>query len=1014
VVALRQALRQGIFFTRYLPDLAFGYGYPFFNYRAPLPYYLILGLHLTGIGLPLADNLTYALCILGSALAAYLLARDLFGPRAGIVAAIAYAYAPYQFLDALLRGNVPESVALLLVPLILWAFRRLALTGRRRWFLVSVAALASLYLSHNISSLLFTPFLVAFLFVLWLVYRRLGHWRAVGGALVLAAGLTAFFWGPALLEREYVQLHMSYTTRNNDFHHNFLPLAEVFSPPISVDTSLMNPPIRVHLGLVQALLAGIGLVAGLIRWRDRERRTQLVLFALVAVAMIWMSTRASLPLWEHVPLLRFVQFPWRLVGRATLPVALLAGASASAIPLSPDYGEHADAPRRARWTSAFLVAALVALLVLAAYPYTYPPLGYCSRAPQPTISDLFRYEHRNDRAGLAASGSFFPVWVRQRPDGSPLQDQYAAGSLVTRFDETALPDGAELIESDYGPNRARLIVHSPEPFDARYLSFYFPGWRVWVDGEKATVTPSNPEGFITFQLPAGRHTVQVRFGETPLRRVADAISALSLVSLVVVLFLRSTSETCDHPARLDPGTSGAVLITAGLLLTLKLVVVDRMETPIRHAGLRAENPLPCVEHLLNRPFADGMTLIGYEQSAATMPSDGTLRVDMYWTVQHQPSRRYQTVVRLRGLEGFPWSPKDSYRPTDHQDAPPTTAWRPGRYALDSHEVIPLTGTPPGTYDVVLTVFDRDTLTPLSVLNEKGQPAAPELVLGQVRLAAPHDVVDPGALDIQHRLDRPLGPVTLLGINFSRSEAAPGDPVLATTFWRSEKQTPVDLELQVTLRAPDGSRVVDHELPLATGWHPTTTWRSGEIWRGQHRIYLPADLDSAEYRWELSLLPIQRSTDLPAVLMIDAPERAFTPPSVDSKLGSQVGDVATLVGASFEPDPAKIGRGETLTATLLWRAESLTHTSYHVFLHLIGPDGQLLDQSDGIPSGWSRPTTGWLKGEYITDVRSITVPGEASSGQYALLTGLYVPGGERLFTPGGADATRVLTITLHDR
>jgi uncharacterized membrane protein len=167
---LRRALRQGLVFTRYLPNIAFGYGYPFFNYRAPLPYYLILALHLTGIGLPLAQNLTYTLCILGSALAAHLLARDLFGPRAGIVAAVAYAYAPYQFLDALLRGNIPESVALLLMPLILWAFRRLALSGRRQWLLVSAATLAFLYLSHNISSLLFTPFLMAFLFALWLIY----------------------------------------------------------------------------------------------------------------------------------------------------------------------------------------------------------------------------------------------------------------------------------------------------------------------------------------------------------------------------------------------------------------------------------------------------------------------------------------------------------------------------------------------------------------------------------------------------------------------------------------------------------------------------------------------------------------------------------------------------------------------------------------------------------------------------------------------------------------------------
>lgn len=193
VVATRQALQDGLLFTRFLPDLAFGYGYPFYNYRAALSYYLTLALHLAGLSLPMAQNLVYALSIVGSALAAYLLARDLFGPQAGIVAAIAYAYAPYQFLDALLRGNIPESVALSLLPLILWAFRRLALNGQRRWFLISAFSLAALYLTHNISSLLFTPFLIAFLCVLWLVYRREGHWMAVGGALVLALGMAAFF-----------------------------------------------------------------------------------------------------------------------------------------------------------------------------------------------------------------------------------------------------------------------------------------------------------------------------------------------------------------------------------------------------------------------------------------------------------------------------------------------------------------------------------------------------------------------------------------------------------------------------------------------------------------------------------------------------------------------------------------------------------------------------------------------------------------------------------------------------
>ncbi|HEC35087.1 MAG TPA: hypothetical protein ENI39_00965, partial [Anaerolineae bacterium] len=333
VVAMRSALDQGLIFTRWLPDLAFGYGYPFFNYRAPLSYYLALGLWLTDLPLPLALNLVYVLSILGCAVGAYLLARDLFAPAAGLVAAVAYAYAPYQFLDALLRGNAPESVALALFPFILWAFRRLALEGGRRWSLAATGLLAALYLTHNISSLTFTPFLVAYLALLGWVYRRRGHWGRVAQVMGLALGLTAFLWLPALLEKGYVQLHMSHVTRNNDFHYNFLGLAEIFAPPSPFDTSLLNPPMEIHLGLVQVVLAGIGLVVGWMATRpqssslppkggseaerrgEMEPRATLLFFAASAAFFVFMSTRASLWLWENIPLLPFVQFPWRFIGR---------------------------------------------------------------------------------------------------------------------------------------------------------------------------------------------------------------------------------------------------------------------------------------------------------------------------------------------------------------------------------------------------------------------------------------------------------------------------------------------------------------------------------------------------------------------------------------------------------------------------------------------------------------------------------------------------------------------------
>ena len=1045
-------------FTRYLPDLAFGYGYPFFNYRAALSYYLALALHVTGLALPLALNLVYALSIAGSGLAAYLLARDLFGPRAGIVAAVAYVYAPYQFLDALLRANMPETVALPLLPLALRAFRRLALTGRRRWLLFSVGSLAALLLTHNISSLLFVPFLLAYLAVLWLVHRREeqsnagGAWMASAIALALALGLTAFFWAPALLEQDYAQLHMSHVTRNNDFHYNFLGLAEIFALPTPVDTSLMNPPMRVHLGLLQAVLGLVGLVAGLIPscstvlsrskqlshsehncWRDRERQTLLIFLAFSAVAMIWMSTRASLWLWEHIPLLPFVQFPWRLVGRAILPVSLLAGASVAAI---PPLAHHVS--RFTFRVSSFtfqvpgfiscvcyaLPIASVALLILSALPYTYPPRGYCPDDPQPTISDVFAYEHRSGLVGVDPEGSYFPVWVKQRPEGSPLEEQYETGGPVARFDETALPAKATVVEADYGANRARIVVETPVSFRARYLAFYFPGWRAWADGEPVEIGATDPEGLITFDVPAGRHDLVIRFGSTLIRTASTAVSLLSLAILLVVALRYPRTSNLQSPiSDSTPRTSGLtvghwpLVVVAISLLAFKLGVVDMVDTPFRRPTLQPDDTLPGVEHSLGQQYADGLTLIGYDWDRAAAPVDGTLRFDLYWTARARPAARYQTVIHLVGRDGLRWSTPDSFRPRGYAKYPPTPTWPPGHYALDSHEVEPLPGTPPGTYEVVLTTFDRDTLASLSVLNEEGQPTAPELTLGKVTLTAPRYPVNLDELAIRRRLDVPLGPVTLLGAEFDRGEGAPGDSMLLTTFWRAGERPVLDLTVHLTLLAPDDSAAGEYDLPPAVRWHPTSAWQPDDVWRGQHILRLPANVESGEYTWRLSIEPIHRSTDLPSTIRITAPPHTFSPPPVDVEKNSRLGNVATLLGANVKPEillPPAAGNlkpGDTLTATLIWRAEDTPLTSYHVFLHLLDPTGRLIAQSDGIPANWTRPTTGWLPGEYIADSRALTIPPDAPAGDYTLSAGLYVPGGERLAAADDTDAVTLTTITV---
>ncbi|MBE9508748.1 MAG: hypothetical protein IMY86_11955, partial [Chloroflexi bacterium] len=152
-------------------------------------------------------------------------------------------------------------------------------------------------------------------------------------------------------------------------------------------------------------------------------------------------------------------------------------------------------------------------------------------------------------------------------------------------------------------------------------------------------------------------------------------------------------------------------------------------------------------------------------------------------------------------------------------------------------------------------------------------------------------------------------------------------------------------------------------------------------------------------------------NLPSTIHVTAPPHTFTAPPVGIEVEIPLGNIATLVGATLEPETGNLEPGSSVTITLIWRAEDTATKSYRVFLHLLDSEGNLIAQSDAIPAGWTRPTTGWLPGEYITDAHTLTIPPAASAGDYTLSTGLYIPGGERLTTPDGSDAIHLTRVTV---
>ncbi len=527
-VELDWLIRNGIWYSRWLPDLVFGYGYPLFNYYGPLANYLIVAWHGLGLNFTAATLAAFACADVLGAFGAYLLARDTLGRLPGLVAAIAYAYSPY-ILASLYRGALPESLGLGLLPWLLWAFYRLWHTPSLKWLIVGAGLFALFPPTHNPSTALATVILVAFVCALYFANQSPHASRStlhVLGALALGLGLSAFFWLPIPLELQYIDISKAYGPAVINYHNNFLALGQVFALPKPVDPNLIGGTVAYGVGLPQAILALLALVT--LRRLTREQKMLLGLSALAIPVLIFLTLPQSVRVWENLPGLSLIQFPGRLLGPASLLLALLAGSLFVETPETPHRGVSTKT-----WMKVAMLSVSTLAIILFGFGWLYTAVDESIPA-QPTVTDIQAYEHRTGVVGTTTAGEYLPKWVETRPPDESLQAQYAQGPVIQRLDAGSLPTDAQLLSQTLGLLSQKVQLDAPESFTARFNVFYFPGWTAVVDGTPVEVKPETGTGLVLVPVPAGQHTVFLQFTDTWPRTLGWLISGLALLVTVVL------------------------------------------------------------------------------------------------------------------------------------------------------------------------------------------------------------------------------------------------------------------------------------------------------------------------------------------------------------------------------------------------------------------------------------------------------------------------------------------------
>lgn len=577
-----KTIRDGIWYPRWAPDFAFGYGYPFFNIYGPLSSYVSEGLHLAGLDIVTAVKVVFGLSALLSGLTMYLFVRRLLGPPAGLIAALTYVYLPYHLFDLYVRAALAESVGFVFVPLLLSGFYEAVTRPRLTALLRAAAAYAALMFTSNLLALLFTPILG-----LYVAYMLLGNLRISASAnsptphaarltphatrllassippafvLLLGLGLSAIFWLPAFLEYRYVRVDQ-WVGGRFAFGDDFVEFFQLFSPRWGFGASIPGPDDQAgfQIGLAATILFILSFLVGPKLANPALRRT-LYFFQGMTLLVLFLTTPISYPVWTFLPLSTFVQFPWRLLVVVAPFISVVAGAiMAGENEQQPTVNDQLSTSTSSPTPYSLLPTTLLScLILLSSYPYLQAEV----RDPKPTegpVSQaaLFRFQQSSDEmTGQTA-------WVERIPNWSTLAEQVErGGEITTKVNYTALPAdnsvGVYSMKMD-SVHELLWVGTQKEGQAVTFLIPYYPGWQAYLyedlgphDGNldeavgpvtrvgpvvaRPQITTTPIEGWMVVPIPPGSHFLEIRFEDTPVRIIGRWISLLSVL-LVVSLFI---------------------------------------------------------------------------------------------------------------------------------------------------------------------------------------------------------------------------------------------------------------------------------------------------------------------------------------------------------------------------------------------------------------------------------------------------------------------------------------------
>ena len=483
------ALKQGQFPPRWAPTFWGGYGYPVFNFNYPLANIAALPFLAVRLHVETTLKLLFLLGVAFGTVGTYFYCRIFMPKVASLFATCTYLLSPFLFSNIYLRGAIGEVLGYALLPTTLWLIERTRQNPSIKNKLFLFISILSLALAHNIVAMFVIPSL--------LIYIAL---RARTKHVILTAffGLLAssFFWIPALVEKKFVTLDL--VSVSNQYYLHFPTLRQLLFSMFEHGFSYPGPIDTMSFQIGGLIL--VSLFFGVLHVVFRTKHAKQI-FGLVCgvLALSFMMLPASLFIWKLIPMLSYVQFPWRLLGPVVFLGSLLAGYI------------YLDAPRAVR--TVFIGVLIFSLISTAKKPVT-------------------DFIHHDD------------LYYKTFTQTSTILDENRPRTLViqpgTLSNQKPVPESkADIQIQSWSGTQHIYAINTEKEQTITEETAYFPGWETRIDGKLASMTFERTQGLISYSIPAGKHTVQTRFTQnTPPRLIGNGITIASFLGMggVVALY----------------------------------------------------------------------------------------------------------------------------------------------------------------------------------------------------------------------------------------------------------------------------------------------------------------------------------------------------------------------------------------------------------------------------------------------------------------------------------------------